>query len=90
MKIALGSAEFNPILAGNENCHRFDGRGTDSGRLTEQDQYPPPVGGVFSVMPPPELRSPDVEQETIPKPMRAKTTAAKTDLMNMIVIPWVR
>jgi len=38
-------------------------------------------------MPPPLLRSPDVEQEAIPKPMRAKTTAAKTDLVNMIVIP---
>ncbi|TGF00267.1 hypothetical protein C9417_06300 [Rhizobium sp. SEMIA 4088] len=24
MKIVLGSAEFNPILAGNENYHRFD------------------------------------------------------------------
>jgi len=55
MKIVLGSLEFNPILAKIENCHRFDGRRTDSGRLTEHDQYPPPVGGAFSVMPLPEL-----------------------------------
>jgi hypothetical protein len=27
MKIVLGSLEFNPILAKNENCHRFSGDG---------------------------------------------------------------
>ncbi|MDK4706195.1 hypothetical protein PH562_28385 [Rhizobium sp. CNPSo 4062] len=87
MKIVLGSAEFNPILAKIDNCHRFDGGRMDSGRLTEQDQYPPPVGGASSVMPPPELWSPDVEQAEMPSPMRAKITAAKTDLVNMIVVP---
>jgi len=38
-------------------------------------------------MPPPELRSPEVEQEAMPRPMRARTMATRADLENMAAIP---